>query len=245
MSRSRVSYVSRKKSAVSSSMTEMSMPSSLTMCTSTDDCFCHEHVRQRLEPKRSYAQRRQSSAVIASTSGSWSRLDTEHLLERVAAQPEAERLERDDFLRRDVPEVDARAEVADEPRLRRLRRRLPDEVVEVDLVRDLVDEAGAHVAVLAEDAGRPALARLGDHLPRAGVLLFLDPLDPLVRREHDLRVLRADLGEDGEVLREVLDQFELAVARDAEAMEPLLVLVQLVADEADLEERAADDDGLA
>ena len=28
-------------------------PSSATMCTSTDDCFCHEHVRQSLSPKRS------------------------------------------------------------------------------------------------------------------------------------------------------------------------------------------------
>src|SRR5438552_5068678 len=138
-----------------------------------------------------------ASALIDSTSGSWSRLATEHLLQRVAAQPEPERLERDDFVRRDVAEVDARSEVADEPRLRRLRRRLPDEVVEVDLVGDLVDQAGAHVAVLAEDPGGPALAGLGDHLPRAGLLLFLDPLDPLVRREHDLRVLRADLGEDG------------------------------------------------
>src|SRR5579864_7249906 len=102
MSRSRVSYVSRKKSAVSSSMTGMSIPSSLTMCTSTDDCFCHEQVRQSLEPKRSYAQRRHSSAVMDSTSGSWSRLATEeHLLQRVATQPEAERLERDDLVGRD------------------------------------------------------------------------------------------------------------------------------------------------
>src|SRR5581483_8714354 len=113
---SRVSYVSAKKRPVSSSMTGMSMPSSLTMCTSTDDCFCHEHVRQSLEPKRSYAQRRQSAAVIDSTSGSCRlTLATEqHLLQRVAAEPETERLERDDFLGRDVPEVDARAEVADE-----------------------------------------------------------------------------------------------------------------------------------
>src|SRR6059058_3813194 len=109
---------------------------------------------------------------MASTSGSWSRLATEqHLLQRVAAQPEAERLERDDLLGRDVAEVDLGPEVPDEPRLRRLRRRLPDEVVEVDLVRDLVDQAGAHVAVLAEDPGRPALARLRDHLPGAGLLL--------------------------------------------------------------------------
>ena len=83
------------------------------------------------------------------------RLVTEqHLLQRVAAQPEPERLERDDFLRRDVPEVDRRAEVLDEPRLRRLRRRLPDEVVEVDRMLDLGDQAGAHLAVGPEDARR-------------------------------------------------------------------------------------------
>src|SRR5437868_11022197 len=103
---------------------------------------------------------------MASTLGSWSRLATEqHLLQRVAAQPEAERLERDDLVGRDVAEVDLGPEVLDEPRLGRLRRRLPDEVVEIDRVRDLVDEPGAHLARRAEDAGGSALARLGDHLP--------------------------------------------------------------------------------
>src|SRR5579864_9469905 len=100
-------------------MTGMSIPSSLTMCTSTDDCFCHEQVRQSLEPKRSYAQRRDSSAVIDSTSGSCSRLATEqHLLQRGAPQPEAERLERDGLGGGDVAEVDLGPEVLDEPRLR-------------------------------------------------------------------------------------------------------------------------------
>ena len=107
-------------------------------------------------------------------------------------------------------------EVLDEPGLRRLRRRLEDQVAEVDLVRDLVDEAGAHLAGRPEDAGGAALAALGDHLPGAGLELLLDPLHPLVRREDDLRVLRADLGEDGEVAREVGDQLELALARDLE-----------------------------
>ena len=44
------------------------------------------------------------------------------------------------------PRFTVGAEVLDEPRLARLGRRLPDEVVEVDLVRDLVDEARAHLA---------------------------------------------------------------------------------------------------
>ena len=109
-----------------------------------------------------------------------------------------------------------------------------------DLLRDLVDQLGAHLAARAEDAGGAALARLGDHLPGAGVELFLEPLDPLVGRELDVRVLRADLGEDGEVAGEVGDQLELALARDvdravrdldvreAELVEPGLVLVDLV-----------------
>ena len=179
---------------------------------------------------------------------------SEHLLQGVAAQAEAERLERDHLLRRDVAEVDVRAEVLDEPRLARLRRRLEDQVGERDLVRDLVDQARAHVAVLAEDAGRAAFARLGDHLPGAGLLLFLQPLDPLVRRVHDVGILRADLGEHGEVAREVGDQLELAVARDVDRavgdldvreavlLEPRLELVDAVAHVDDLEERAAADD---
>ena len=62
----------------------------------------------------------------------------------------------------------------------------------------------------------PPSRALGDHLPGAGLELFLDPLDPLVRRVDDVGVLRADLGEDGEVAREVGDQLELALARDVE-----------------------------
>ena len=131
------------------------------------------------------------------------------------------------------------------------------EVVEVDVAGDLVDQAGAHLARGAEDAGGAALARLGDHLPGAGVELLLDPLDPLVGRELDGAVLRADLGEDGEVAGEVGDQLELALARDldravrdldvreAELVEPRLVLVELALDVDDLEEGAADHDRLA
>src|SRR5882672_10266519 len=119
----------------------MSRPSSETMCTSADDCRCHEHVRHMRSPNCSYAQSSDSSAVIDSTSGSWSALVTEqHLLQRVAAQPEAERLERDDLLRRDVAEVDLAAEVLHEPRLRGLGRRLEDEVLQLDRRSDLADQ---------------------------------------------------------------------------------------------------------
>src|SRR5207237_4070919 len=70
------------------------------------------------------------------------------------------------------------------------------------------------------------------------------------------RILRADLGEDGEVAREVGDQLELALTRnldrpvgdlhvrEAELCDPRLVLVETVARIDDLEERPADDNGL-
>src|SRR3954453_14998278 len=254
-SRSRVSYVSRKKSWVSSSITGRSSPSSETMCTSTDDCFCQEHVRQSLSPYSAYAQRRTSSAPIDSTSGG-SRLGVakQHLLHRVAPQPQAERLERDHFLGRDVAEVHVRAELLHEPRLARLGRRLEDQLADLDLVDDLVDEAGAHLAGWAIDPGGAALAALGDHLPGAGLELFLDPLDPLVRRVDRLLVLRADFGEDGEVTGEVGDQLDLALAWDLERAvgdldvreplvgQPRIELVELAARVDRLEERAPADD---
>src|SRR5690348_153686 len=151
------------------------------MSSSTDSSFWKE-LASATRPGNSsstYASTR-SAFQLSTSAGSCRLVAKQHLLERVAAEPEAERLERDHLVGRDVAEVHVGAEVLDEPRLRRLGRRLPHEVVEVDLVRDLVDEAGAHVAVLAEDPGRPAFACLGDHLPRTGVLLFLDPLHPLV-----------------------------------------------------------------
>ena len=83
------------------------------------------------------------------------------------------------------------------------------------LVHDLVDQAAAHLAAAAEDAGRARLARLGDDLPGAGGELLADPADPLVRREDRLGVLGADLGEHAEVLGEQLDDLELALARHA------------------------------
>src|SRR5579859_2849268 len=157
----------------------MPSPSSETMCTSTDDCFCHEQVRQSRSPNSPADQRITSSADMTSRSG-WVRLGVakQDLLQRVAAETEAQRLQRDDLVGRDVAEVDLRPEALDEPRLRGLRRRLPDEVVEVDRVRDLVDEPGAHIAGRPEDAGGTALARLGDDLPRTGRELLGDPLHP-------------------------------------------------------------------
>src|SRR5512133_3536672 len=144
------------------------------MWISTDDCRCQEHVRHMRSPNCSYAQSRASSAVIASTSGSWSAgaVAKEHLLPRVPAEAATERLERNDLVRSDVPEVDGRAELLDEPGLSSLCRRLEDDVVERHRVCDLADELCPHVAGLAEDASGPALPRLRDHLPGAGVELF-------------------------------------------------------------------------
>src|SRR5215216_7737084 len=114
----------------------MSSASSLTMCTSTLDWRCQEQVRHMRSPNRSYPQRRSSSALIASTSGSGSggAVAKQHLLQRVAAQPEAERLERDHLVGRDVAEVHVWPEVLDEPRLAGLRRRLEDQFGDGDFV---------------------------------------------------------------------------------------------------------------
>src|SRR6266550_7949919 len=187
------------------------------MSSSTASSFWKEQASDTRPGKRSSTKPSTSSAVITSTSAGSCRLAAKQdLLERVAAQPESERLERDDFLGRDVPEIDVRPEVLDEPRLARLRRSLEDEIRDRDLVGDLVDQPGTHVAVLAEDPGRAALTCLRDHLPRAGALLFLDPFHPLVRRVDDVGILRPDFREHGEVTREIGDQFELLVARDVE-----------------------------
>src|SRR2546430_4636813 len=239
-------------------MTGMSSPSSDTMCTSTDDCFCQEQVRQSRSPNSAYAQRRTSSAGIVSTSGSC-RLGVakQDLLGGVAARAEPQRLERDDLLGRDVPEVHIRPELLDDPAWRVFRRRLEDQVLGGPLVHDLVAEPGPHLAVRTVDPRGPALPALGDHLPGARLELLLDPFDPLVRGVDDLLVLRADLGEDGEVAPELLDQLELALTRDVEGAvrdldvrealldQPAPELLQLAARVDRLEERpAADDRGL-
>src|SRR5579884_4358682 len=225
------------------------------MSSSTLYSFWNEQASATRPGNRSRQKASTSSALSDSTSGGSCRVAAKQdLLQRVPAQPETQRLERDDLLGRDVAEVHLGAEVPHEPRLRRFRRRLPDDVVEIDRVRDLVDEAGAHLAGGTEDAGGAALARLGDHLPGAGVALLLDPLHPLVRRVDDLGVLRADLGEDGEVAGEVGDQLELALARDRDGAvgdldvreavleQPALELVELVPGVHRLEQGAATDD---
>src|SRR5436190_11399762 len=236
----------------------MSKPSSETMWTSTDDCFCQEQLRQRPSLNSAYAHRSRSSADIASksTSGRGGAVAKAHLLQRVRAEAETQRLERDHLVGRDVAEMYARAELLDEPRLRGLRRRLEHEVVEIDAVDDLVDQAGSHLAASVEDPGGAALARFRDHLPRPRFQLLLDPLDPLVRRVHDFGVLRADLREDGEVAGELGDQVELPLPRDgdravghldvgeAELRQPALVVVDLPLHVDDLEEGSADDDAL-
>src|SRR5512132_4056081 len=163
----------------------MSSPSSETMCTSTDDCFCHEQVRQSLSPNSPYPQRSRSSADIASKSSSGSRgavATEQHLLQRVAAQTQPERFQWDHLIGRDVAEVDVRTELLHEPGLRILRRCFEQKVGDLDLVDDLVDEAGAHLSGRAIDPGCAAFPAFGDHLPGAGGELFLDPLDPLVGR---------------------------------------------------------------
>src|ERR671935_1785756 len=140
-----------------------SSPSSESMWMSTELCRCHEHVRQSLSPNSAAAHRSTSSAVIASKSSSGSRAvaTEEHLLQRVGAEAEPQRLERDDLLGRDVPEVHARPELPHEPGLGALRGSFEDQVFDRDLVRDLVDQAGAHLARRAVDACGAALADLG------------------------------------------------------------------------------------
>src|SRR5439155_1330312 len=83
------------------------------MCTSTDDCFCQEQVRQSRSPNCSYAQRSRSSAEIVSGGSRSAWVAKQDLLQRVAAQAQPERLERDDLLGRDVAEVDLGTEVLD------------------------------------------------------------------------------------------------------------------------------------
>src|SRR5918999_3291942 len=144
--------------SVSSSTTSTSRSSSETMCTSTEDCFCQEQLRQNRSPNSSWAQRRRSSAESASSSVSVRDscrllLSEKHLLQGVSAEPEPQGLERDHLFGRDVPQVDLGTEPANEPGLRGLGRSLEDDVARLDPVDDLVDQAGANLAGGAEDAG--------------------------------------------------------------------------------------------
>src|SRR5664279_1229312 len=148
------------------------------MCTSAEDCFCQEQVRQSCGPKFSLAQLRSSSAESGSSScasrsassGEYSNPGvvsaiTEYCPERVGAKPESKRLETESLLGRDVAEVHLGAVVGDEPGLSGLERRLENEVVDRNLVRDLFHEPGAHLARGPEDACGAALSSLGDHFP--------------------------------------------------------------------------------
>src|SRR6476646_6619070 len=150
-----------------------------------------------------------SGSHVSTSAGSCKK----YLIQRVAAETQAKRLERDDLVRRDVAEVHRRPELLDEPGLSSLRRRLEDHVLDTDGVGDLADQLGAHAAGRVEDARGAAFARFGDDLPRARVQLFAQPLDPLGRGVLDRGVLRADLGQDGEVALEVRNQLELALER--------------------------------
>src|SRR4051794_4168794 len=106
------------------------MPNS--MSSSTVSSFWKEHASATFSPNSRSTVPRISSAPIASTaagSGSVNVLVTEqHLLQRVPAQPEPQRLERDHLFGRDVAEVHRRAELLHEPRLRGLGRRFEDDV---------------------------------------------------------------------------------------------------------------------
>src|SRR5829696_4318309 len=186
------------------------------MWTRTEDCFCHEQVRPTRAPNSSCAQRSSSSAVMRSksSSGRGGAAVKQHLLDRVGPEPEAKRLERDHFLGWNVAEVDVWAELLDEPRLRRFRRRLEEDVLDIDRVHDLVHQPCAHLTGRPEDAGSTPLASFGDDLPGTGIELLAHPLDPEVGGDIHLRVLRTDLGQNTEVAREVDDQLQFSLARD-------------------------------
>src|SRR5260221_12555440 len=117
------------------------------MSSSTVSSFWKEHASDTRPGNCSSTYARICSGVIGSTSGRCRLAAKQHLQHRVAAQTETQRLERDHLVGGDVAAIHARPAVLPEPRLRALRRRLEDEVVDRDLVRDLVDQTGAHVAV--------------------------------------------------------------------------------------------------
>src|SRR5712691_8816703 len=122
------------------------------MSSRTLSSFWKEHASETRPGNCSSTSSSTCSGDQDSSSAGGCRLAAkQHLQHRVAAQAETQGLERDDLLGRDVAEVDVRPEVLHEPGLGALRRRLEDQVVDRDLMRDLVDQARAHVAILAED----------------------------------------------------------------------------------------------
>src|SRR4029453_11944359 len=101
-----------------------------SMSSRTVSSFWNEHASATRPGNCSSRNARMRSGAQLSASTGSCRLATEqHLLQGVAAQPEPQRFERDHFLRRNVPEVDVRPEVLDEPGLARLRRRFEEQVV--------------------------------------------------------------------------------------------------------------------
>src|SRR5438552_12580942 len=189
--------------------------SSNSMSSRTVSSFWKEQASATRSPNSPRTNSRTRCAGQVSTSTGSCRLATEqHLLQRVAAQPEAQRLERDHLVGRDVAEVDVRAEVLDEPGLALLRRRLPDQSFEGNSVLDLVHEPRPELTARPVDAGGAALPALGDDAPGPRVELLLDPLHPEVGRDVHLGILRPHLREHREVARELGDELELAVARD-------------------------------
>src|SRR5262249_1729090 len=123
------------------------------MSRRTVSSFWNEHASATRPSNCSSANKTTRSAAHVSTSGgSCSVVAKEPLLHRVAPEPEAEGLERDRLVGRDVAEVHARADVLDEPALRGLRRRLEDDIRGANRVGDLADELGAHAARGVENA---------------------------------------------------------------------------------------------
>src|SRR3954471_17540272 len=174
------------------------------MSSSTDSSFWKEQASATRPGNSSSTNSRTRSGRHDSTSAGSCRLAAkEHLLQRVAAQAETQRLERDHLVGRDVAEVDVRAEVLDEPRLALLGRRLPDQAVERNGVLDLVDETGAQLAAGTVDAGGATLAAFGNDTPGACLELLLHPLHPEVGRDVHFGVLRSHLREHGVVAGEV------------------------------------------
>src|SRR5437762_2499958 len=98
------------------------------MSSRTVSSFWKEQARETRPGNESRQKRRISCALIDSTSlGNCRLVAKKHLLQSVGAQAKTERLERDHLVGRDVAEIDRRTEMTDEPRLRRLRRRLEDQ----------------------------------------------------------------------------------------------------------------------
>src|SRR5260221_8164979 len=102
-----------------------------SMSSSTASSFWKEQASETRPGNESRQKRRISCALIDSTSlGNCRLVAKKHLLERVAAETEAERFERDHLIRWNVPEIHRRAELLDEPSLRRLGGRLEHDVLD-------------------------------------------------------------------------------------------------------------------